>query len=177
MIPWNRGKIRYDIRGEKHPQWKGGKSTLNIIIRSSAFNKEWRRKIFKRDNYKCVICKIGGKIDRLDQLPNSKLEIIDYKTGRRPTDKEIRENLQMTVYALAANDPGIYNKKPEDVILSFYFFGTQEKVSSTRTGEQLKEARKKLIEKAEEIETSDFVPKVGRWCDFCDFRLICEAWQ
>ena len=121
--------------------------------------------------------KIGGKIDRVDITKEGKLEIIDYKTGRRPSEKEIKENLQMTVYALAAKDPGIYNKPPDDVILSFYFFDAQEKVSSSRTDEQLRGAKEKLLAIAGDISKSTFEPKVGPWCDFCDFRLICEAWQ
>lgn len=120
--------------------------------------------------------KLGGKIDRID-LNGGKMEIIDYKTGKRPKESEIRENLQMTVYALAATDPGIYNKKPEDVIFSFYFFDGQEKISSTRTKAQLEEAREKLIKTAGDIMTSKMEAKVGPWCNFCDFRLICEAWQ
>ena len=83
----------------------------------------------------------------------------------------------MTVYALAATDRGIYNRKPQDVILSFYFFKNQEKVSSTRSDVQLSEARDKLVSISKEISQRSFVPKVGPWCDFCDFRLICEAWQ
>ncbi len=121
--------------------------------------------------------KIGGKIDRVDETPDGKIEIIDYKTGKRPSEKEIKENLQMTLYALAATDRGIYNKKPEDVVLSFIFFDLSEKISSSRTEAQLSESRKKLIEKADEIAGSSFEPKVSNLCDFCDFRLICEAWQ
>ncbi len=83
--------------------------------------------------------KIGGKIDRVDETPDGKIEIIDYKTGKRPSEKEIKENLQMTLYALAATDRGIYNKKPEDVILSFIFFDLSEKISSSRTEAQLSE--------------------------------------
>lgn len=121
--------------------------------------------------------KVGGKIDRVDLLPDGKIEIIDYKTGKKPTQKEIAENLQMTVYALAATNEGILNKKPEDVILSFYFLEPMEKISSQRSKDQLEKAQEKLKSIASEIETSEFPPKVGPWCDFCDFRLICEAWQ
>ncbi|MBM3284182.1 PD-(D/E)XK nuclease family protein, partial [Candidatus Gottesmanbacteria bacterium] len=87
------------------------------------------------------------------------------------------QNLQMTVYALAATDPGIYNKKSQEVILSFYFFDPCEKVSSTRTNEQLEETKKQLTRIAAEIAGSRFEAKTGPWCDFCDFKLICEAWQ
>lgn len=123
------------------------------------------------------ILKIGGKIDRVDLRPDGKLEIIDYKTGKRPTEKEIKENLQMTVYSLAATDPGIYDRKPEDVALSFYFFDTHEKVSTERTAGQLVQAKEKLLKISHQIETSTFEPKTGSWCHFCDFRLICEAWR
>ena len=121
--------------------------------------------------------KIGGKIDRVDLLPNGKLEIIDYKTGRVPSMEKLEKNLQMTVYALAASDPGIYNKDLKDVVMSFYFFETQEKISTKRTKEQLEEAKKELIGKKEEIEKSNFDPKPSNLCDFCEYRLLCEAWQ
>ena len=121
--------------------------------------------------------KIGGKIDRVDDLGQGKIEIVDYKTGKMKSPKEIKDDLQMTVYAMAATDKGIYHKQIEEVILSFYFLGNQEKISSTRTKEQLDSAKERLIEIAREIEAGKFKAKVGTWCTFCDFRLICEAWQ
>jgi len=121
--------------------------------------------------------KVGGKIDRVDLLPDGKLEIIDYKTGKVPATDKIEKSLQMTVYALAASDPGIYDKDLKDVVMSFYFFDTQEKISTTRTKEQLELAKKELIGKKEEIEKSNFEPKPGNLCDFCEYRLLCEAWQ
>jgi len=121
--------------------------------------------------------KVGGKIDRVDELEDGRIEILDYKTGRVLKGEKIEQSLQMTVYALAAQDQGIYGKKAEEVVLSFYFFDTQEKISTRRTSEQLKEAKKALIEKKEEIEKSDFSPKPSNMCEFCDFKLLCEAWS
>lgn len=120
---------------------------------------------------------LGGKIDRVDRTPEGKLEIIDYKTGHPSTTRDPQKDQQLTVYALAATDPGLYGRKAEDVIVSFYYFDTQEKVSSTRTAEELQAARQKIDDTAREISQSTFPAKPGRQCDFCEFRLICEAWQ
>ena len=40
-------------KGKDSPHWKGGISTENEIIRGSTKYKEWRKKVFKRDNYTC----------------------------------------------------------------------------------------------------------------------------
>lgn len=121
--------------------------------------------------------KLGGRIDRVDELSDGKIEIIDYKTGQAPKGRDVTQDLQLTVYALAATDDGIYKKLPEKVIVSFYFFEGQEKISATRNQEQLSKAKEEIAKKADEISRSDFKPTPGKHCDFCEFRLICEAWQ
>ena len=84
--------------------------------------------------------KVGGRIDRVDKVGN-RLEVIDYKTGKVMDQKEIDSSLQMTIYALAAADEGIYGVKPEEVALSFYFLDEGKKRSTTRTAKELKEAK------------------------------------
>ena len=42
--------------GEKHWHWKGGITPEIIKVRNSTKYKEWRDKVFKRDNYTCVLC-------------------------------------------------------------------------------------------------------------------------
>jgi len=121
--------------------------------------------------------KVVGRIDRVDRLKNGCLEIIDYKTGKPKTKKEADKDLQMTIYALAASDKGIYNQKPEKIILSFLFLGESEKISSQRTKQQLNDGKNILIKKAQEIQKSDFLPTPGKLCDFCEYKLLCEAWQ
>ncbi len=123
--------------------------------------------------------KIGGKIDRIDRWRNG-VEIIDYKTGRVWDDKKVENSDQMTMYALAAAHHGSSLRlgfKPEEVKLSFVFLQTGEIKSTKRTAAQLKRAQVDLLATKEKIEQSRFSPTPGRWCDFCDYKLICEAWE
>lgn len=50
-------------RGENHYNWKGGVSSLQFAIRTSAHNLRWIRKILKRDKNECQICKSIKKIE------------------------------------------------------------------------------------------------------------------
>jgi DNA helicase-2/ATP-dependent DNA helicase PcrA len=127
--------------------------------------------------------KMGGKIDRIDKTENG-IEIIDYKTGKSTTKKDVEKDLQLSLYALSAIDGtltfmGLLPQipKPEEVKVSFYFFDNQEKVSTTRTKESFDLLKKELVEKSKEIEKSDFSPTPGKHCDFCEYRMICEAWS
>jgi len=59
-----KGKPNLKMRGEKHPNWNGGSSGFKKRIYESYRYKEWREKIFKRDNYICLQClRKGGKLE------------------------------------------------------------------------------------------------------------------
>ncbi|OGG08757.1 hypothetical protein A2154_00430 [Candidatus Gottesmanbacteria bacterium RBG_16_43_7] len=120
---------------------------------------------------------LRGKIDRVDRLADGSLEVIDYKTGQPSKSKSPDTDLQLTIYALAAADPGMYNAEPKNIKLSFYYFDIQQKVTTTRTKADLDNATQKIADIADQIRQSTFLPTPGRHCDFCEFRLICEAWQ
>lgn len=120
---------------------------------------------------------LGGSMDRVDSLDAKRIEIIDYKTGKVPERKEIENSLQMTIYALAATDKGILNRKPQQIKLSFYYLEAQKKISTQRTEEELKKVKEKVKKVKEKIGSSNFKPTPGSWCDFCDFKLLCPAWR
>ncbi|MBI2008499.1 ATP-dependent helicase [Candidatus Amesbacteria bacterium] len=122
--------------------------------------------------------KIGGKIDRVDQLPDGKIEIIDYKTSVTiPTQKDADKDLQLSFYALVATllrEPP-FNRKPEDVLLSLYFFDQQKKISTTRTTSQLEEAKHRIFSYADQISRSDFTCSGSQLCQMCDFKILCDV--
>lgn len=121
--------------------------------------------------------KIGGKIDRIDMLPDGKLEIIDYKTGRMPSKREVDANLQLSMYALAASEIHAvpFGKKTEDITLSLYFFDTQTKISTTRTMEQLEKEKIMIIDIARQIEASDFRCSGNMLCKDCEYKMFCSV--
>jgi len=60
---WNKNKHIECVRGEKHHNWKGGKTNESAKIRTSLEYKIWRDVCFDRDNYTCQKTgKKGGKL-------------------------------------------------------------------------------------------------------------------
>lgn len=119
--------------------------------------------------------KIGGKIDRIDELADGKIEIIDYKTGRMPTRREMDASLQLSMYAIAAsNIPGRpFGKKPEDIRLTLHFFDSKESVTLTRTKEQLEKEKIHIVDIARQIEHSDFRCSGNALCTICEYKMFC----
>lgn len=47
-------------RNAHHPNWRGGITPVNKQIRNTRQFKQWRRKIYRRDNYTCIRCLATG---------------------------------------------------------------------------------------------------------------------
>ncbi len=122
--------------------------------------------------------KIGGRIDRIDQLSDGRIEIIDYKTGNNvPDEKKLLTDMQLTFYALAASEvhDKLLNRRPEEVALTLYYIEPDIKLTTTRTAERLEEAKQFILDKIKEISSSDFQCTHGRLCMNCEYKMICNA--
>lgn len=121
--------------------------------------------------------RIGGKIDRVD-IHKDYVEIIDYKTGATAlTQKEADQDLQLSIYALAATEiPEFpFGQDPKNVRLTLMYFDTPQTVSTKRTKEKLLEARREIEEYKKQIEASDFKCSGNMLCETCEYKLFCRT--
>ncbi|MBU2564322.1 PD-(D/E)XK nuclease family protein [Patescibacteria group bacterium] len=119
---------------------------------------------------------LSGIIDRIDKTSQG-IEIVDYKTAKRlPSQQDIDNSLQLSLYCL-----GLMKRWPEfklkDISLSFYFLKHQEKLTTTRTKEQLDLVKEKVFDDLEKIEKSNFKPTPTPLCDWCGYKKMCPMWR
>lgn len=123
--------------------------------------------------------RIGGKIDRIDKLEGNKIEIIDYKTGRMPSQRQVDTDLQLSIYAIAVSEikEAIFYRKPEDIILSLYFFDNEQKITTVRTKEQIENDKEKIFELIDQIEHSQFKCSGSIVCKNCEYKMFCNVYN
>lgn len=125
--------------------------------------------------------KIGGKIDRIDKTADG-IEIIDYKTTDLsdkdlPKPSDLAKDLQLSIYGLAAHkvQHPLFNDKSQKITLSLYLLDKGEKVSTTRTVEQLEKTVEEILKVREEIQTSEFACSGSFFCKDCEMKMFCEV--
>jgi DNA helicase-2/ATP-dependent DNA helicase PcrA len=112
---------------------------------------------------------ISGRMDQVNRLGEREIEIVDYKTGRPRDAERAAEDLQLSIYALAALE--VLDRSPGKLV--FYNLTNNEAVESTRDAKMLDATKAKIAEVADRIRAGDFLPKKGFSCGFCDYKPLC----
>jgi len=114
---------------------------------------------------------LTGKIDRIDAISEKEVEIIDYKTGKFvPTEEEIKDDLQLRIYALAAVKK--YNLVPKKV--SIYCLEQNVKLSTEFEAGKLEGTLNEIIDLYNKIsQDKEFPPLKNHFCPACDYLVIC----
>ena len=63
-----KGVARPYLQGANAPTWKGGKTDKMIALRRSLAYREWRKAVYKRDDYTCQSCGEQGGVLNADHL-------------------------------------------------------------------------------------------------------------
>jgi DNA helicase-2/ATP-dependent DNA helicase PcrA len=160
----------YDSRQHMLERKKAGKLMLEEYFKT---NKIIKTPVFleKGFNLKIGEYSFRGFIDRVDSLDKDSVEIIDYKTGKKPARKTEIDHEQLMIYHIAMQE--VFKMKP--ALLSLYFLDGNAKYSFTATVKDIEDLKAKIIESIKEIEKGDFTPAPTVYkCATCDFREICE---
>ncbi len=120
---------------------------------------------------------LRGYVDRLDVAPDGAMRVVDYKTGRSPSERfEGKALFQMKFYALV-----LWRLRGEiPRLLQLVYLGNGEIVRYVPDEQDLLGVERKVkalwraIEQA--AETGDWRPSPSRLCDWCDHKAICPAW-
>jgi len=114
---------------------------------------------------------VAGRIDRMDRIKEQHVAIVDYKTGKPRSQEDADTSLQLSIYAIAAQEMWGYRADR----LAFYNLEDNTVVSTIRTEHQLRAARAKVEEVAQRIAAGQFDAKKGFHCGFCSYRNLCPA--
>ncbi|MDO8560812.1 MAG: PD-(D/E)XK nuclease family protein [bacterium] len=125
---------------------------------------------------------LAGKIDRIDKLSDGSYEVIDYKTARKlPSQDKVNSDLQLSIYGW-----GLKKKWPhlaaEQIKLSLYFLKHGEKLSTSRSNEEMGVVENNVLaiigEIQQKIKTREgFEATPSPLCDWCSYKPICPAWR
>jgi DNA helicase-2/ATP-dependent DNA helicase PcrA len=120
---------------------------------------------------------LEGRIDQINPLvphpqeDDRAVELIDYKTGKPRSQKDADTSLQLSVYALAAQE----QMKLRPRRLTFYCLSNNQPVHTVRTEQDLKAVKAEILTVADQIRQKHFPAAPGFVCKFCDYQPICPA--
>jgi len=115
---------------------------------------------------------VRGRVDRVDRLPDGGYELIDYKTGRPKSAAQLREDVQLSLYAVGARAAWRLDAAQQ----AYYYVLDDQKVPVERDDEDRDWITETVFEVAEGITSQGFEPNPS-WaaCSMCDYRIACPV--
>jgi putative RecB family exonuclease len=120
--------------------------------------------------------RLKGFIDRLDRSPAGDLRVVDYKSGKSPSELfEGKALFQLRFYALMLwRETGVLPR-----VLRLYYLSDREILDYSPDEADLRSLERQLDAIATAIttarETGDWRHKPGKLCDWCAYHALCPA--
>jgi len=165
----------YLSKNQREEYYIEGKKILKIFYESQKNN--WSVPINLEGWFKIKIGDylLNGRIDRIDQIADGRLEIIDYKTGKAKEKVTGDDKDQLLIYQIAVEQLPEYKQVGIPGKLTYYYLNENKQVSFFGTEEEKRELLNKLLLIIDRIHSGDFLPTPAQFiCDHCDFKDICN---
>jgi putative RecB family exonuclease len=119
---------------------------------------------------------LRGYVDRIDVAPDGRVRVVDYKTGRAPSEAfEAKALFQMKFYALVLWR--LHGRLPS--VLQLVYLGNSEilRYSPDESDLLATERKVKALWQAISLaaQTGDWRPSPSRLCDWCDHHAYCPT--
>jgi DNA helicase-2/ATP-dependent DNA helicase PcrA len=118
---------------------------------------------------------LRGRVDRVDRLAagaREEYELIDYKTSRPKTPTQLKDDVQLSLYALAARDAWQLGPSRQ----AYHYVLDDRKVPVPRGERDAESVRGTVLEVGERILAEEFDPTPSpAVCSVCDYRIVCPA--
>ena len=120
---------------------------------------------------------LRGRVDRVDRVASARTggeeyELIDYKTSRPKTAEQLKDDVQLSLYALAAREAwGLESSRQ-----AYYYVLDDVKVPVPRSEQDAASVTDIVMEVGEGILAQEFEPTPSHAaCSICDYRIVCPA--
>ena len=114
---------------------------------------------------------LRGRVDRVDRLADGGFELIDYKTSFPKTVDQLRDDIQLTLYAIGARDAWMLDASTR----SYWYVLDGERVEVPGEIDR-SEIESTVTAVADGILDQGFEPNPSfSACSMCDWRLACPA--
>ncbi|MHB8234596.1 MAG: RecB family exonuclease, partial [Solirubrobacteraceae bacterium] len=119
---------------------------------------------------------LRGRVDRVDRIVGAdgqeEYELIDYKTSRAKTAEQLTDDVQLSLYALAAReDWGLESSRQ-----AYYYVLDDAKVPVPRSERDAASVTDIVMAVGEGILAQEFEPTPSAAaCGICDYRIVCPA--
>jgi DNA helicase II / ATP-dependent DNA helicase PcrA len=121
---------------------------------------------------------LRGRVDRVDRLKagseggEDRYELIDYKTSRPKTAEQLADDVQLSLYALAAREAWQLESSQQ----AYYYVLDDLKVPVPRGEQDAASIKDTVLEVGEGILAQAFEPTPSHAaCSICDYRIVCPA--
>lgn len=161
----------YDVPSDGEE--RGAAGSFDLFL-ASRFAVERPRFVEVPIEIRLPIARIRGRVDAVYERAGS-WEIVDYKSGRRRD--EASRLVQLQAYALAATEGAISADPPDDLAVTFAYFGGGTADESTWPVDErfLEDARRIVTTLATQAHEGRFPATPSAACSGCDFLRFCDA--